>query len=230
MNTKLYIILSVHLLVINAFSQEEKPLNNAIYDNQPYHFGFTLGVSNTKFQINYNNNLLHQAKYDQILSKYSPGFNVGIIMDMKIGQNSNIRITPSFNFTDQKIYYIENNIEDIHPSGNTGISNFETPIYLKYRSDRINNGRAYILIGGNFMLDLSSTEELSQNQSLEFHKTNYSADIGFGIDVYFAFFKFSPEIKYSYGLKNMLKGTTNEINNMINRLSTRCITISLTFE
>ena len=229
MNTKFYIISCVYFLVINAFSQEEKPLNNAIYDNQPYHFGFTLGVSNTKFQINYNN-LLNQSNYDQILSKYSPGFNVGIIMDMKIGQNSNIRITPSFNFTDQKIYYIDNNIEDIHPSGNTGISNFETPIYLKYRSDRINNGRAYILIGGNFMLDLSSTEELPQNQSLEFHKTNYSADIGFGIDVYFAFFKFSPEIKYSYGLKNMLKGQTNEINSIINRLSTRCVTISLTFE
>ena len=80
------------------------------------------------------------------------------------------------------------------------------------------------------MIDLSSTEELPQNQSLEFHKTNYSADIGFGIDIYFAFFKFSPEIKYSYGLKNMLRGTENEINNMINHLSTRCVTISLAFE
>ena len=128
------------------------------------------------------------------------------------------------------IIYINNNIETTYPNDNTGISNFEIPIYLKYRSERVNNGRAYLLFGGNVMIDMSATEQLSQSQNLEFHKTNYSLDVGFGIDIYFAYFKFSPEIKYSYGLKNMLINQDNEYNNLITKLSTRSILISLTFE
>ena len=213
-----------------SFSQQEKPLNNPIYDNQIYHFGFTLGVSQTKFQINYSELFAHQNNFDQILSKYNPGFNVGIIIDLRIWRNMNLRLTPSFNFTDQKVYYIDNKIENIQPSNNTGVSNFEIPIYLKYRSDRINNGRVYLLLGGNFTLDMSSTEKLTQEENLTFKKTNYSIDIGLGVDLYFAYFKFSPEIKYSYGLKNMLVNQDNEYNALINSVFTRALLISLTFE
>ena len=150
-----------------CFGQEELPLNNPLYDNQIYHFGFTIGVSNSKFQINYNSDFITQNDFDQILSKHSPGFNVGIIMDLKIGKNTNLRLTPSFNFTDQKLYFTQNYIQTVKPENNTGISNFELPLYLKYRSDRINNGRAYLLLGGNFMLDMSATETLSLAQEIE---------------------------------------------------------------
>ena len=227
---KYQLLTSFILITYICFSQEELPLNNPIYDNQIYHFGFTIGVSNTKFQIKYGDNFITQNNFDQLLSKHSPGFNVGIIMDLKISQNTNLRLTPSFNFTDQKLYFITNNFQTILPENNTGVSNFELPLYLKYRSDRINNGRAYILLGGNFIIDMSSTESLSQSQEIEFYKTNYSIDIGFGIDIYFAFFKLSPEIKYSYGMKNMLKEQNNDYNNFINSLTTRALLISLTFE
>ena len=150
-------------------------------------------------------------------------------MDIKIQKNYNLRITPSFNFTDQKLYYISNNREITQPK-NSGISNFELPIYLKYRSDRVNNGRAYILLGTNIIFDMGGLEELAENRNIEFSKTNYSIDLGFGIDIYFEYFKFAPEIKYSYGLKNILISQNNEYDNMINQLSTRSILISLTFE
>lgn len=232
---KIHLILIISFIICfqKAFSQKELPLNNPIYDNSPYHFGFTIGISNNKFQIKYGEAFIHQNNsnviYDQILSKYEPGFNVGIIMDLRISNNSNLRITPSFNFTDQKLYFVKNNIENTYPE-NTGISNFEIPVYIKYRSDRVNNGRAYLLLGGNFMLDMTASEQLSQTQSLEFYKTNYAFEIGFGVDMYFAFFKFAPEIKYSHGLKNMLTNQNNTYNNLVNSLSTRSILISLTFE
>ena len=228
MRTKNLLITSLFFLISYGYSQEETPLNNPIYDNQPYHFGFILGISNTQFQITYNDVFTEQNSFDQIFSKYEPGFNVGIIMDLRLGNNLNLRLTPSFNFLDHKIYFIKNNTEIIEPK-NTGVSNFELPLYLKYRSDRINNGRVYILLGSNFILDLSNEENSSQT-NLDFKQTNYTADIGFGIDMYFAYFKFSPEIKYSHGLRNMLNNQSNEISNQIKKLSTRAILVSLTFE
>jgi len=230
MKVKIQLIISFLFIINYCYAQKDIPWNNPIYDNQVYHFGFIMGVSNTKFQIEYGDLFTEQSDFEQILSKYQPGFNVGIIMDVKVGNNYNVRITPSFNFTDQTLYFINNNIPTTYPENNTGISNFEIPIYLKYRSNRVNNGRAYILLGGNYMIDLSASEELFQSQKIEFHKKNYSLDIGFGVDIYFGYFKFSPEIKYSYGLRNMLIDQENQYNEMINRLSTRGLLISLTFE
>ena len=230
MKIKRHLIILFFFVINASFSQREIPLNNPIYDNQAYHFGFTLGISQNKFQIGYSELFLEQNLFEQILSRYQSGFNVGIIMDFKIHENYNLRITPSFNFTDQKLYYLNNNIEDIQPNKNTGVSNFEVPMYLKYRSDRINNGRCFLLFGGSFVLDMSSVEKLTQATNLQFSKTNYSIDLGFGVDIYFAYFKFSPEIKYCYGIKNILMYQDNIYSQAINHISTRSILISLTFE
>ena len=150
-------------------------------------------------------------------------------MDFKIKNNYNIRVTPSFNFTDQKIYYNTVNYSVSQPQ-NSGLSNFELPIYLKYRSDRINNGRLYVLLGPKLSIDMSSFEKLSDNENLEFKSQNYSLDIGFGIDIYFKYFKFAPEIKYSYGIINIMERQHNEYDNYIKSLSSRTVLISLTFE
>ena len=77
---------------------------------------------------------------------------------------------------------------------------------------------------------MSSFEKLSENENLEFKSQNYSLDIGFGIDIYFKYFKFAPEIKYSYGITNILEKQHNEYDNYLNSLSSRSILISLTFE
>jgi len=230
MKYKIQLFLCFFFIIKIMFSQKEIPLNNPIYDNQSYHFGFTLGLSQNKFQINYSKLFVEQTNFEQILSQYQSGFNVGIIIDLRLNQNYNLRITPSFNFSDQKLYYTSDNIVTTIPKTNSGVSNFEIPIYFKYRSDRINNGRTYILCGTNYMVDMSGLEKLTQTTNLKFSKTNYSLDIGFGIDIYFTYFKFSPEIKYSYGMKNILEKQNNQYDELIETLSTRSILISLTFE
>ena len=216
-------------LIFNSYGQRELPQNNPNYDMQTYHFGFILGYSQQKLNIRYSEFMNNYNDYLQILSDYEPGFNVGIIMDFKIKNNFNIRVTPSFNFTDQKIYYNSVNYSVSQPQ-NSGLSNFELPIYLKYRSDRVNNGRLYVLLGPKLSIDMSSFEKLSDNENLEFKSQNYSLDIGFGIDIYFKYFKFAPEIKYSYGITNILEKQHNEYDNYLNSLSSRSLLISLTFE
>jgi len=215
--------------ICNIYGQRELPQNNPNYDMQSYHFGFILGYSQQKLNIRYSEFMNSSGDYQQILSDYEPGFNVGIIMDLKIKDNYNIRVTPSFNFTDQKIYYNSINYSVSQPQ-NSGLSNFELPIYLKYRSDRINNGRLYVLFGPKLSIDMSSFEKLSDNENLEFKASNYSLDIGFGVDIYFKYFKFAPEIKYSYGITNIIDKQYNEYDEYLNRLSTRSILFSLTFE
>jgi hypothetical protein len=57
-------------------------------------------------------------------------------------------------------------------------------------------------------------------------------ELGAGFDVYFSWFKFSAEIKGSFGLKNLaLPGESNEMfYSSIDRLNSRSIMISFLFE
>ena len=230
MKKSVVLLISLICFICNTYGQRELPQNNPNYDMQSYHFGFILGYSQQKLNIRYSEFMnSSSSNYLQILSDYEPGFNVGIIMDLKIKDNYNLRVTPSFNFTDQKIYYNNGNYSVSQPQ-NSGLSNFELPIYLKYRSDRINNGRLYVLLGPKLSIDMSSFEKLSENENLEFKAQNYSIDVGFGVDIYFKYFKFAPEIKYSYGMTNILENQYNEYDNYIKSLSTRTVLISLTFE
>ena len=87
-----------------------------------------------------------------------------------------------------------------------------------------------VLGGGNFTYNMSNSDELTQNENISFKKINYSLDVGFGVDIYFAYFKFSPEIKYSYGLRNLLIQQKNEYSNVLSGITTRGLLISLTFE
>ena len=40
---------------------------------------------------------------------------------------------------------------------------------------------------------------------LQLSNTDFYATIGLGLDVYIPFFKFIPEVKFCFGLKNLLK-------------------------
>ena len=55
-------------------------------------------------------------------------------------------------------------------------------------------------------------------------------EIGFGIDFYLEYFKFSPQIKISYGLLNLLTEDNTIFTNSINRLTTNGWMLSFTFE
>ena len=55
-------------------------------------------------------------------------------------------------------------------------------------------------------------------------------DIGFGFDLYYPLFKFSPEIRFSRGITNMLANTTNMYGQHIKNITTNTITVYFLFQ
>lgn len=64
--------------------------------------------------------------------------------------------------------------------------------------------------------------------TLSIDEFNLSLELGFGVDMYYPYFKFSPEIRYSRGLINVLKPDALGFSEGIDRLNTH--TISLYFQ
>ena len=209
----------------NLKSQNTNLFNLPNYDKQWYHFGFTLGLMNTNLKIDYQQN----SSLRNISAISTPGFNVGIICDLKILKNLNLRFIPSLTFTQRDINFTS--FENIKTIKSTESSNLDLPILLKYRSLRYKNMRPYFLLGSRFTYDMASKKEVEDINLFKLDEIDYGIEFGFGIDIYLPYFKLAPEIKYFYGFNDLLQlNNVNLITSNIESLYSRTILFSLTFE
>lgn len=220
------ILLAIIIIISsNLKSQNTIFFNLPKYDKQWYHFGFTLGLMNTNLKIDYQQN----SSLKNISAISTPGFNVGIICDLKILKNLNLRFIPSLTFTQRDINFTS--FENIEIIKSTESSNLDLPILLKYRSLRYKNMRPYFLLGSRFTYDMASKKEVEDINLFKLDEIDYGLEFGFGIDIYLPYFKLAPEIKYFYGFNDLLQINNVElITSNIESLYSRTILFSLTFE
>ena len=106
----------------------------------------------------------------------------------------------------------------------------EIPILLKYKSERHKNFRVYF-VGGvapGFEVSGKKRKEQSDNRLLT-KEFNVNMELGFGIDMYYQLFKFSPEIRFSKGLLNLLSEDEIGYSEGIESLKMNVVTLYLQF-
>ncbi|MAU36025.1 MAG: PorT protein [Flavobacteriales bacterium] len=234
--TKYFIVV---ILIIfsanNVFSQKyKKPQNLVRYDFQKIHFGFTLGINELNFNLLKNTNTITNDTLKTIYTKSLKGFNLGIVSNLRLGKYLDLRFVPALIFGERHLSYGFNDSLNI---SNDEIKKIEStlldfPVYLKYKSERYNNFRAYVLTGIKYSLDLASKDEIDDEgqEIVKLKKNDLMGEIGFGLDFYLEYFKFSPQIKISYGLLNLLTNDSTIYTESINKLTTNGWMLSFTFE
>jgi len=183
-----------------------------------------------------------------ISSAPSQGFGLGFVMNRMISDNFDIRATPSLIFSDRVVTYEYEPMAPIDV-GNGQTKNFQTvvdkkvqatmfefPLGIKVKSNRLNNFRMYWLGGAKYSIDIASKKktfdegEAAVNKFLK-NKRNYlSYETGIGFDIYFEYFKMSPEIKLSYSANDLLQHDNTVYANPIDKLKLRQLTFSLIFQ
>jgi hypothetical protein len=232
---KYLIILLLFLGISNSYGQRrKKPQNLARYDFKKLHFGFTLGLNDLNFNINKNSSTLNNDTLLTLLSNSQKGFNLGIVSNLRIGKYTDLRFIPTLVFGERHLNFgfIDSNgvsDEQIKKIESTLI---DFPVYIKYKSERYNNFRTYVLGGIKYSLDIASQDRIDDEgkEIVKLKKNDLMGEIGFGIDFYLEYFKFSPQIKLSYGILNLLSEDDTFYTKSINRLSTNGWMISFTFE
>lgn len=238
----LTIILLLGLVIANA--QKTKVKNDPEYDERPIHFGYTMGLNYMDFRFgrNYNPNQdpkLSATSKDTLygdLGQPMLGFQVGIISDYRLGEYFNLRFLPSFNFGQRNIQFYNKY------SKSNGIMKLESsmldfPLLIKYKAKRINNYRPYLIAGASARYDLASKKTYDEEQKIYIllKPLDIYFECGFGIDYYLPYFKFSTEIKVSYGIlnvlnKNTVSSTHPEYLNSLTKLNSDIIMFSIHFE
>ena len=225
------------LISVTFCSAQEKKIENLPkFDHKRIHFGFTLAINNADFVVTHQPDFW---RYDSLLSVQSEdqlGFNLGIVTDLHLHPYFNLRFIPSLAFAQRNLEYSFDRGDSatyliVKPVESTFL---EFPLYLKYRSKRVNNFAAYIIGGPKFSFDLASQKDVVNTPGTEIvvklNDKDYSLDIGFGLDLFLEYFKFSPEIKMSFGLPNTLIKDNTIFSDPIQRLNSRIFLFSLHFE
>ena len=230
----LLIILSL-MLGSKSFSQKYKRSQNLPkYDYQKIHFGFTLGINELNFNVQRNSNTITNDSLKTLRSKSQKGFNLGIVSNLRIGKYTDLRFVPALIFGERHLNYsfvdsLSANKEQVKKIESTML---DFPIYIKYKSERYNNFRAYVIGGIKYSMDIASQDEIDDEgqEIVKLKRNDLMGEIGFGLDFYLEYFKFSPQIKISYGVLNLLTKDQSVYTQSINKLTTNGWMLSFTFE
>ncbi len=205
--------------------------NLSAYDERWLHYGFLIGGHSSNFRLDYNDDFV-SADFDSlhsVITPGTPGFKIGFVVDVALYQFLSLRVSPTVGF-------YENDLKYRFSDGTTLIETkdatlVELPILLKYKSVRRRNNRMYLLAGFSPVIEASgSKDENDVRERLETKNFNVNLELGVGTDIFYQFFKFAIEMRYSRGLRNLLESNPNKFNAPLGRLSVHNIAFFITFE
>jgi hypothetical protein len=79
--------------------------NQEKYDKQWIHFGFLLGTNKTNFKVSRAENLLQNDSVLFLSADGQTGFDLGIISNLRIADNFDLRFTPMLAFSQRNMNY-----------------------------------------------------------------------------------------------------------------------------
>ena len=224
-------------MLISSFSsfgqRHKKPQNLPRYDFKKIHFGFTLGINSLNFNINKNKKFLDNDTLLSTLSQDQKGFNLGIVSNLRLGRYTDLRFIPTLVFGERILNYQFNETSNLNLNDKRIESTLlDFPISLKYKSERYNNFRTYVMCGIKYSLDIASQSEIDDEgqELVKLNNHDLMLEGGFGIDFYLQYFKFSPQIKISHGIINILSKDNTLYTQTLNNLKTSSWMLSFTFE
>lgn len=206
LNKRTYIILITLFLIPYTLSgQKAKPMNRSWYDEKMLHFGFSIGFNTMDFNITPSQDYLETDSLYPEVTRLNPGINIQIVTDLHPSRYIDIRFLPGVSFGQRNVRYYKEQV--IYNQQQRVESSFmEFPLLIKYKGDRLNNVRPYVVGGLNYRYDLAGKKEFDEERPvyIRLKRSDLYFETGAGLDFYLPYFKFSVEIKMSNGLRNIL--------------------------
>tara|TARA_B100000925_G_scaffold186520_1_gene140944 strand:- start:159 stop:872 length:714 start_codon:yes stop_codon:yes gene_type:complete len=201
------LFISIFLISSEGHAQlftKKKVINNENFDKPQLSWGYFLGINNYDYNFDYISDT-----YD-IQTEKTFGFNVGLIGNIRISDFFDVRFEPGLVMSNRNLIFNPVQFGDIDFNQNLHFREIKStyvhfPMLLKISSKRVNNFKPYLLAGVSTAINLSSKENNVDDNSLGQFRTKKNVffyELGFGIDLYLEWFKFSPSIRGVFALSD----------------------------
>ncbi len=246
MSKRFYTFLFLIMISSSRLWAQYPPAWGGGADENNFSMGFHFDYISSYYSISKQANWRAPYFYDQtgkyltdsltsITSAPTQGFGIGFLARYRLTEHLEARSTPTFIFADRTLSYkyataSQNVDKQVHAAM------FELPVLIKLKSDRILNFRAYLLGGLKYSYGLSADKQnddpnLSPLDKQVITSRSYASyEVGAGFDIYFEYFKFSPEVKISNSFNNVLVPGTDPYSSPLQKLFLRSLVFSIYFE
>ena len=184
-------------------------LNRPYADTKMFHFGFSVGMNFQNLAITNNGFVtdVDEEEWYADVPSNSPGFSVNVLADYRIADHFNLRVSPGLYFGNKMVRFLNHRgnpewaLQDHYKqSQNVKSTYIVVPIDLKMSAKRYHNMRPYFTSGVMYAHDLAK----DRSEQLKLKDGDLMLSVGMGCDFYMQFFKLCPEVKFCFGLKNLL--------------------------
>ena len=205
MGTLVKIIITALVMTISGFMAEAQHLNDKL-QNRPYadmrrwHLGFSVGLHTQDLQFTHNGFVTSEGQEWFVEQPaFQPGFSVNGLFDARLNDWFNVRLSPGIWFGSRDLQMREYNSGEIIKQ-NLKSAYLVVPIDLKFSSLRYRNARPYVTGGIMPAFDLTR----KRGEYIQLKPADFYLTVGLGCDFYLPFFKFNPEIKFCFGLVDVI--------------------------
>ena len=228
----------VFLCTFSLSAQKQKIQNQPYGDQRLYHFGLMVGLNAQDLVISNSGFTEITEDGDKktwfcAVPDYKPGLSVGLLADYYLNRFTSLRFAPALHFGDLGFKFREDNTGETF-AATIRSNNIMFPLDIKLSSLRSNNYRPYFIVGGygSFIVGRQLDE------AILFKQTDYGFSFGFGCDFYLPIIKICPEIRFCFGLKDMIEKNRSDLRDQtmlkyteaISKGASRMLVLTFNFE
>ncbi|MDE6270777.1 MAG: PorT family protein [Muribaculaceae bacterium] len=200
---RLILSLVLALTATGASAREfnDKLMNRPYADSRRMHLGFSIGVHTEDLMLTHNGLVTEEGEQWRVEQpSYQPGFCVTGLISLRLNDYFSLRFSPGMYFGTRDLRFIELN------SGQTERQSVKStlvvlPFDVKAAALRYRNTRPYAVAGIMPAFDVSKR----RREYITLKNSDVYLTAGFGCDFYLPYFKFIPEVKFCFGLSDVLR-------------------------
>ncbi len=200
------------------------------FNKKSYYFGINIGFNSSGYKLQQSGFFINNDSIRVTEANSEIGVNMHMIANLKIGEYFDFRFIPGFSFAQRGFEYTpvfgnkpkyERKIESVF---------FEMPFQLRFKSEPYKDKRMFVVAGLKYSYDVQSNSK-SRKSLIKVAPHDFQYEVGVGMQMFYPYFIFSPEIKFSRGLGNILLYDRDQNESRIlENVVSQIFTISFNFE
>lgn len=226
----------IQALFVPLSAQQQRVQKRPYADYRQYHLGFHVGVHTQDLTIHNSGRYPDRFAFPYVqyaeVGQYNPGFSVGVISNYSPSINVALRLSPTLHFGERSVSFSDQ--EGHNEVLNIRSNILELPFAVKLSATRLNNIRPYFTTGAYTSFQLGQKEK----EILAFRSVDAGVLFSVGCDFYLDYFKLSPELKFTFGIPDILQherpqmaeDTTIRYTYLLDRVFSRMIMLTFNFE
>ncbi len=222
------------IILITGFATANAQMNYISKGNKLIYFGIAMGGNMADYTI------VRKPKLDAsvpdsvklISTRFGGGFDLGIVTNIQFHKFIDLRFVPSLTFSDKEIKFTDINGEEVKPAKKVNSIYLSFPLTVRYKSKPIKDFRFYVLGGLRYNFDLNAqSNERNNGDQILVNPHDFGGEMGFGFQVFFPTFVFSPEIKVFHSFMDVKRPNEGLIySRAIDKLFSRMFSFTINLE